>query len=301
MDNKSKKALKPRPASTIILVRELNTELQVYLLKRSAKSGFMAGNYVFPGGTLEEQDRHREFWQSHVDLNIEETIQRLGGGLPAKDVVAYGVAAIRETLEEAGVFLAQRKGQSKSDFERIRQLRITEAQTNDWFFDLINSENWTLRFSRLARWAHWITPQGMPKLFDTRFFLAFMPPEQTCVPDAVETTHGAWLTPEKGLQGNLSGEIPLSPPIVVTLHQLLKYSNLQELEADLTDRDWGKTLAPRMIKTAKGPVILEPWDPEWSQEDITIDLDLLPSQTLPAGQSFSRMWMTHGIWRPVKV
>jgi 8-oxo-dGTP pyrophosphatase MutT (NUDIX family) len=301
MDNKSKTVLKPRPASTIILVRELNTELQVYLLKRSAKSGFMAGNYVFPGGTLEEQDRHREFWQRHVDLNFEETIQRLGGSLTAKDVVAYGVAAIRETLEEAGVFLAQRKGQSKSDIERICQLRITEAQTDNWFFDLISSENWILQFSKLAPWAHWITPQGMPKLFDTRFFLAFMPSVQTCVPDARETTHGAWITPEKGLQGNLSGEMPLSPPIVVTLHQLLKYSNLQELEADLTDRDWGETLAPRLVSTKKGPVILEPWDPEWGQEDITIDLDLLPSQTLPVGQSFSRVWMNRGIWRPVKV
>jgi 8-oxo-dGTP pyrophosphatase MutT (NUDIX family) len=260
----------------------------------------MAGNYVFPGGTLEEQDRHHEFWQSRIDLNIAETIQRLGGSLPAKDVVAYGVAAIRETLEEAGVFLAQRKGESKSDFERIRQLRITEAQTENWFFDLISSENWILQFSKLVRWAHWITPQGMPKLFDTRFFLAFMPPEQTCVPDTWETTHGAWISPEKGLQGNLSGEMPLSPPIVVTLHQLLKFSNLQELESEVSIREWNEALTPRMIVTPKGPVILEPWDPQWDMQDIIIDLDLLPSQTLPVGQSFSRMWMDRGIWRPVK-
>lgn len=300
MENHSTTIPEYRPASTIILVRELNEKLQVYLLRRSTKSGYMAGNYVFPGGTLEEQDRRLEFWESHVDLGIEETVQKLGGGLPEGDVVAYGVAAIRETLEEAGVFLARRKGQSKADFERIRRLRISGAQTGNWFPDLVSAENWTLRFSKLAPWAHWMTPQGMPKLFDTRFFLAFMPPEQAAVPDSVETTHGAWVTPEKGLQDNMSGEMPLSPPIVVTLQQLLKYANPQELKAELDAKDWGKALTPRLIKTSKGPVILEPWDPQWDREDVQIDMRSLETAMSPVGHPFSRIWMDRGIWRPVR-
>ena len=43
----------PRPAATAILVRDGEAGLEVYLLKRSAKSGFMPGHYVFPGGTVD--------------------------------------------------------------------------------------------------------------------------------------------------------------------------------------------------------------------------------------------------------
>ena len=59
-DNPSQPKI-PRPASTVILARYRNGELQVYLLRRSSRSGFMPGNYVFPGGTVDPEDRVRGF------------------------------------------------------------------------------------------------------------------------------------------------------------------------------------------------------------------------------------------------
>jgi len=69
----------------------------------------------------------------------------------------------------------------------------------------------------------------MKRRYDTRFFAAAKPSGQVCRPDGRETTHGLWISPEKGLAGNLSGEIPLNPAALITLHELLQYAKLQDL------------------------------------------------------------------------
>ena len=69
------------PAATVILAREYQDELQVYLLKRHARSGFMAGNYVFAGGILDPEDRKFALWKDHLDMDPADLSSRLGGGL----------------------------------------------------------------------------------------------------------------------------------------------------------------------------------------------------------------------------
>jgi 8-oxo-dGTP pyrophosphatase MutT (NUDIX family) len=300
MSEKNRKIPPLRPASTVILVREKNEKRQVYLLRRSAQSGFMGDKYVFPGGTLDAPDMKTAFWENHVDLQMEEVVQRLGGGFPKKDIFAYGVAAIRETLEEAGIFLAQRNGGSPADYERIDNLRMAGDLPKHWFLDLIENENWMLQFSQLARWTQWITPERMKQRYDTRFFLVFMPEGQECSPDQRETVEGMWVSPEQGLAGNLSGEIPLSPPTVVTLHQLLAYPTLNDLRQNASTRQWGDAMAPNMVITSAGPIILEPWDPEWDSETITVDKKYLMDNILPVGQPISRIWLHDNLWLPVK-
>ncbi len=158
MPNKRINPPKALPAATVILVREYQAELQVYLLKRNAKSGFMAGNYVFAGGILDPEDREFTAWKDHVDLDPADLSSRLGGGLSAEEILAYGVAAIRETLEEAGVFLASQANQRPEDLKRIDNLRVAGDLPKEWFLNLVVSEGWTLALSALSRWSHWITP-----------------------------------------------------------------------------------------------------------------------------------------------
>ena len=289
----------PAPAATLILTRQYAGELQVYLIRRSLKSGFMAGNYVFPGGRVDPQDRNFEFWQTRVDLDRNDIKQKLGGDLSAAEALAYGVAAIRETLEEAGVFLAHQYESSPADFERICQVRLTADLPPGWFQKLVVSEKWTLTVSSLSRWSHWITPERMKRRYDTRFFVAAMPSGQVCRPDDREATHGLWISPEKGLTGNLAGEIPLSPPTLMTLHELLQYTSVQDLAKETERRAWGKALLPRLIASEQGAVIVEPWDPLYSRETIEIDPVGLHKSVLPIGQSFSRIWHHQGVWRPV--
>ena len=123
---------KSRIASTVILARQIGEELQVYLLKRNAKSGFMAGNYVFPGGTVDIEDRNTNFWKSHVDIHMENLSRQLGGNLPGEEALSYGVTAIREMFEEAGVFLSYRKKQNKKNMEKLCSSRMTSGLLKGW-------------------------------------------------------------------------------------------------------------------------------------------------------------------------
>lgn len=290
----------PKPAATVILVRQYLDDLQVYLLKRSVKSGFMAGNYVFPGGTVDAEDQDFQLWKNWVDLDINGIVKQLGGNLGVEEALAFSVAAVRETLEEAGVFLAHKQKANSQELERICQLRLTPDLPKEWFQKLVVSERWTLALSRLYRWSHWITPQRMSRRFDTRFFLAAMPSNQVCHPDSRETTHGLWINPRKGLADNLEGKIPLSPPTVITLHELSQYQSLDDLMKAVKVRRWGKPMLPRLISLDKGAVIVEPWDSMYGHKEIHINSDQLSNAILPVGKPFSRIWYHDGVWRPVQ-
>ena len=290
---------KSAPAATVILTREYAGNLQVYLLKRSPKSGFMAGNFVFPGGTLERDDQHSDLFHKCCDLTQNEIATRFGPDLSDDQALAYCIAAVRETLEEAGIFIAHKYEATADDLERIRRLRLTDNLKKDWFVKLVNEEGWRLALSRLSRWSHWITPVLMKRRFDTRFFLTELPAGQVCRPDDRETVKGLWLTPKEALVGNMSGEIPLSPPTLVTLHELLKFRTLTALKIEAESREWGLPIRPRLIPLSVGAVIVEPWDPSYAEEKIIIRPEDLPTSVVPVGQSFSRLWLDQGVWKPV--
>ena len=144
-----------------------------------------------------------------------------------------------------------------------------------------------------------MTPKLMPKRFDARFFIAFMPEGQVCVPDARETTYGLWMRPKEALQKNFEGEIPLSAPTLVTLHELLQYNSHEQLKKSSQERSWGSTRSPRLVPSSRGPFILQPWDP-LCDEQIPVDPGDFSTRILPPGQPFSRLWNRDGIWRPVE-
>ena len=299
MDNRQDIPSSIRPAATVILAREYEGKLQIYLLRRSTKSGFMAGNFVFPGGTVEDEDRKFDVFKNHSDLNPDEIYHHLGGNLSGSAALAFGVAAIRETLEEAGVFLAHKNNQPNASLNHIRILRSSDSLPKNWFVKIVVKDSWQLSISALSRWSHWITPVLMKRRFDTRFLLAVMPADQICQPDRRETVEGLWISPKEGLEGNLAGKIPLSPPTLVTLHQLLQYPNLKSLRAESKHRQWGQTIIPRLVPLANGAVIIEPWDPMYLEDQTIICPEILPNSVLAVGEPFSRIWYDGSLWRPV--
>lgn len=288
-----------KDAATIILAREQDEQLQIYLLRRSSASGFMGGLYVFPGGGVDPSDRDIDFWLDHMDLNREDIGARLcGPGFKTDAAVSFGVCAIRETLEEAGVLIAGGKDKTQRDIDAMAQQRLEKRLPSDWFKNSVAAHDWNLYFSSLGRWSHWITPEKMKKRFDTRFFIVLMPDKQTCVPDNLETKQGEWLTPDTALEKNLTGEVPLSPPTIVTLTQLKGIPDIDELKIQMAARPWGDPIAPEMIPTDAGPVIIEPWDDQFRQK-VNLNSDTLPGKVLPAGSQFSRIWCDNGHWKPV--
>jgi 8-oxo-dGTP pyrophosphatase MutT (NUDIX family) len=287
------------PSATVVLVRPSGGRFEVYLIRRSRSSGFMGGLFVFPGGVVDPVDCDSRFWLRHVDLPADRIDRRLGGGLSTGQALSYGVAAIRETLEESGVMLARQNGNEKATTERIAQVRARQGADGRWFAERIAEAGWTLTLSSLNRWSRWITPLGMSRRFDTRFFAAAMPEWQRCSPDDRETVDGRWATPLQGLEENLNGGIPLSPPTVVTLHQLLDYDSFEDVLEEAGGRSWGETIRPRMVKLEKGAVIIEPWDPQYGDERIDPDANEMKRRLVRAGEPFSRIWFHEGRWRPV--
>ncbi|MFC1533275.1 hypothetical protein ACFL7M_07935 [Thermodesulfobacteriota bacterium] len=289
----------PRRASTLILTRHADEELQVYLIRRSVKSAFMPENYVFPGGTVDPEDWGLEFWGAYIDLDRDEITQRLGVTITDEEIAAYSIAAIRETFEEAGVLLIQQSYHSSVNLGELNDRRMTNSLLSGWFREWIEGKKQILAFSGLGRWSHWITPKARSHRYDARFFMAFMPSFQECIPDSRETTHGIWISPEEGLLGNLKGQIPLSPPALVTLNELFRYKNVEDLKIELETREWGKPRLPILQSYPNGLLLLLQSDPLYGNK-VEIDPEALANEAAIApGEPFSRLWCRDGIWLPI--
>jgi 8-oxo-dGTP pyrophosphatase MutT (NUDIX family) len=224
----------------------------------------------------------------------------MGGDLSVEEALGHGVAAVRETFEEAGILLVKEGENNQEEVERMCRMRIGGGLAKTWLKDWVISVGWVLRFSNLIRWSHWVTPEAMKPRFDTRFYLGLMPSGQNCYPDRREMIDGVWIRPEDALSGNLRGDVPLTPPTLVTLQELLPYRHLIDLEQDARAKPWGEARLPRLICLDKGAVILEPWDPMIHQE-VEINSAQLETRVLPAGHPFSRLWLHAGVWTPVGV
>lgn len=292
----------PIPASTVILVRDRGGQLQVYLLRRSSRSNFMPGNYVFPGGTVSPDDRDADFWNEYVDMDAGEVTSRFvqdSGGLGDEDALAHGIAAIRETFEEASLLLGRRTTEIGRDMAVVQEQHARGALPGTWLRELVLSGGWTLTLSALACWSHWITPEVRSRRYDTRFFVARMPEGQVCRPDHRETTHGIWVSPEEALSGNQRGTLPLSPPALTTLYELLSYPGVPALEKETAHRPWGEARVPRLVPVAEGVLLVLPWDPDYRNQDITANIKSLERHRAPIGRAFSRLWFNKGVWLPL--
>ncbi len=254
----------------------------------------MPGMYVFPGGKVASEDADVDSFKGYLDVEFDKRI-------PGNNcLIEHGIAAIRETFEEAGVLLAFNESAYESGLKKACDLRLNGRLERNWLIELVINGRWVLSLSALFPWSHWITPSRMPMRFDTRFFLALMPPQQTCHPDNKETTVGKWVSPLKGLEENLEGKTPLSPPAIVTLWQLSGYRDISNLEQDLKKRSWEAPLRPRMIDLPQGALILEPWD-SMIDRDFQPDQDFLRGKVAAPGEEFSRLRYHEGRWLPVSV
>jgi hypothetical protein len=89
-----------------------------------------------------------------------------------------------------------------------------------------------LALDELVPYAHWITPEGMPKRFDTWFFLAAAPPEQAGAHDGKESTDSIWVSPREALEGGETGRFKLPFP---TTRNLIKLGKQASVTAALDD------------------------------------------------------------------
>jgi 8-oxo-dGTP pyrophosphatase MutT (NUDIX family) len=223
-------AVVPRPASTILLLRDsvsTKGEVEVFMMVRHYEIDFNSGALVFPGGSVDKGDK---------EIIANPELYCGGEGLDA-DALSFRIAAIRETFEESGILLA-RPGGSKTlvDAARAREIeaahRATLSEGKTTFLKVLVDNGMMLALDELVPYAHWITPEGMPKRFDTWFFLAAAPPEQAGAHDGKESTDSIWVSPREALEGGESGRFKLPFP---TTRNLIKLGKQSGVEAALGD------------------------------------------------------------------
>src|SRR5665213_2779982 len=201
--------LLPRPAATVLSLRDGPEGYEVLMLRRNLNSDFVGGAYVFPGGGVEEASKR-------LDL--------AAGGL------AYFVACLRELFEEAGLLVAcDGRGapfrfSSHEVTHRLAAHRRAVNNSTMEFVEMMELEKITLDFRGIAYLAHWVTPVGPPRRFDTRFFVALAPNDQTAACDEGETVADQWIRPADALTAHARGELEMILPTIRNLESIAHFN-----------------------------------------------------------------------------
>ena len=261
-----------RDAATVMLVRDGDDGLEVFMLRRNLDSDFVGGAYVFPGGAVDEADRHEDLGpvcEGRTDFEASAAL----GLHPPEGGLAFWVAAIRESFEEAGVLLAYDRDGTIVDLrDPDQEARFTAHRRavdtgQRRLVDVCADEGLRLAVDTMHYFAHWITPEGAPRRYDTRFFVARAPEWQSPLHDDRETIANLWIRPEEGLARNERGEFDLMPPTVRNLHALSRFENADDVLKAAANLDDVPTVVPKIVADEGGVRILLPGDEEfrWRQ------------------------------------
>ena len=220
--NNSTEAATAVPAATILLLRETQQGIQVFMVVRHHQIDFASGALVFPGGKADPQD---------FDPAL---LPHLSGAQSDPDMRAIQVSAIREAFEECGVLLARGVGETAMiDGQRLAQLQQYREPLNRGdlgLLDFLQTQKLSLACDSLTHFAHWITPTMMPKRFDTHFYLAVAPSDHLAVHDGYESVDSVWISPQQAVAEALEGKRTVIFP---TLRNLEKLGNSPTIDAAL--------------------------------------------------------------------
>jgi 8-oxo-dGTP pyrophosphatase MutT (NUDIX family) len=238
--------------------------LEVLLVRRNLRSDFVGGAHVFPGGGVDASDAGPEAEACAPGRTDAEASAILGvesGGL------AYWLAALRECFEEAGLLLAYGPGpgellslEDPKDAERFALLRHDVNTGRRGFLDVCLEEGLSLAVDRVHYFAHWITPEGAPRRYDTRFFVAGAPPGQVPVHDAGETIDAEWVRPAEALSRHRAGEIELIFPTIRNLQAISRFATSDELLSAAAGAGQVPAILPKVVVDGRAVRILLPGD-----------------------------------------
>ena len=212
----------PRPAATVLLIDVSVAPWRLLMMRRPGGADFAPGAYVFPGGSVHEEDA------------LMGDVSR--------------AAAVRELFEEMGVLLARRADGRFARDRECRRLRERLAAGAAWAAAL-GELDLAPALDRLVFLARWITPEAVSRRFDTRFYLARRPPGQTVHPQPGEVEDWLWISPADALA-------PDGPTLVHATRRILE-SVAGELDAPrliarLRRRTETPPVMPRVVRRPDG-------------------------------------------------
>ncbi|MBL4639865.1 MAG: NUDIX domain-containing protein [Kordiimonadaceae bacterium] len=198
----SEKEIAPaKPASSVVLVRDGDTGLEVLMMERAKTMKFAPGAFVFPGGKIDKTDADTNLWDG------------LTNSSPDSADFDYRVGVLRELYEEAAVMLTV--GAAKDT-----------AGSQDFHGDLITVSG-VLDTAGLVPFAHWVTPETAPRRFDTHFFIAAHN-GQAAKHDGNEAISLRWVNPQVLLNDWEDDKVPLMFPTRLNLIKLARATTVTE-------------------------------------------------------------------------
>ncbi|TWO72142.1 MBL fold metallo-hydrolase [Caenimonas sedimenti] len=201
----------PRPAATVLLLRDGTEGAEVLMTRRSATASFAPGAYVFPGGGIDAADA-----EAH-GLAARRPTQ--------KDLhLTQAIAAIRESFEELGILLARHADGRPASAEDVAGL-----DRHAPFAAQCRARGLTLAADQVFVLAHWITDRDLPRRFDVPFLVARMPEGQSPVADEAEQFEPVWVRPGDALARHKAGQFFMIFPTIRTLERLEKFKRVDEI------------------------------------------------------------------------
>lgn len=237
--------------------------LEVLMLRRTVRSDFAGGAHVFPGGALDVEDAQA----AAICEGLDDATASAALGMPSGGL-AWWVAAVRECFEEAGLLYARAQPggplvalDDPAVAARFAQHRRALNAHDRSFLEVCAAEGLVLALDRLRYVAHWVTPRGAPRRYDTRFFVAVAPDDQTPAHDAGETDADVWVRPADALEAHRAGAMVLILPTIRNLQAIGRFDTVAELVDAAGRIEDIPVIEPRVGLREGAVTLLAPGDP----------------------------------------
>jgi len=262
MSSKDSAPVPARPAATVVILRDGTDGIEVFMVERHREIEFASGALVFPGGKVDPEDSDAAWAE-------------LAAETPAAPDRSLFVAAGRETFEEAGLVLARRRG-TRAILDANDAHRLVEAQRarllngEVTFVDIVRSEGLELAADLMVPFAHWITPERVPKRFDTHFFLIAAPVVQLGAHDGGESVEGLWIAPQHALRDAGAGTRTLVFATRMNLSKLARYATVAEA-VEATRSKPVVTVMPKAKRTPEGRWLQIPAEADYGVTEVFVE------------------------------
>lgn len=225
-----KEKQKAKLAATVILLRPVEASgFEVFLTRRPDEMAFLGGMHCFPGGALREEDFSAAMLRLCHGVSPLAARKIVGAHFSPPQALGLWIAGIRELFEETGILLAvNQSGQPPTEPKKIAGHRKAQNALLS-FRSLLESEGLLCDASRLAYFSHWQTPEEISMRFDTYFFLAALPKDQTPFSTSLEVAHSLWVTPDRALELFAEDKLPMIFPTFASLRSLADFESMDSI------------------------------------------------------------------------
>ncbi len=221
---------------------------------RPVEAEFAPRAQVFPGGRIDDDDAYPD-WRRLCDISPEEAVRIAeddgAGAAEVPPALAFRVGAIREVFEETAVLLGI-GGAALPDAGWAAQARTRVHTGGESFRLAVATAGLQLHPGAMAYFARWVTPEALPKRYDTRFYAAVMPDGQTALAAPGEVESLEWITPAAALERADTKKAYTLPPTRAALTSLSQFDDVAAAMAGLPAARDLTPILPR-IRSGTGP------------------------------------------------